>query len=157
MKDGEPITGHLQKMQRYVDHLLKLNMNFPEELAIDIILHSLPSCFDQFRMTYHMNKEEHTLSKLQGLLKTVESGLKGKSVVTTPTPTATPVLEIGQGKGKKREALRRAPMEIPLMDPFQVEPRKILSLLLPTLKRLNASIATKNRTGRKTTQSTYNM
>ena len=29
MKDGEPITGHMQKMQRYVDRLLKLNVNFP--------------------------------------------------------------------------------------------------------------------------------
>ena len=91
-------------MQRYVDRLLKLNVNFPEELAIDIILHSLPSCYDQFRMTYHMDKEEVTLSKLQGLLKTAESGLKGKSVVTTPTPTATPVLAIGQGNGKKRKS-----------------------------------------------------
>ena len=105
MKDGEPITGHMQKMKRYVDHLLKLNVNFPEELAIDIILHSLPSCYDQFRMTYDMNKEEVTFSKLQGLLKTAESGLKGKSVVTTPTPTptATDVLAIGHGKGKKRK------------------------------------------------------
>lgn len=83
-------------MQRYVDRLLKLNVNFPEELAIDIILHSLPSCYDQFRMTYHMNKEEVTLSKLQGLLKTAETGLKGKSVVNTPTPNSTPVLAIGK-------------------------------------------------------------
>ncbi|CAH1435239.1 unnamed protein product [Lactuca virosa] len=102
MKDSEPITSHMQKMQRYVDRLMKLNVNFPEELAIDIILHSLPSCYDQFRMTYHMNKEEVTLSKLQGLLKTAESGLKSKSVAT-PTPTTTPVLAIGQGKGKKRK------------------------------------------------------
>ena len=105
MKDGESVTGHMQKMQRYVDRLLKLNVNIPEELAIDIILHSLPSCYDHFRMTYHMNKEEVTLSKLQGLLKTAETGLKGKAVVTstTPTPTSTPVLAIGQGKGKKRK------------------------------------------------------
>ena len=105
MKDGEPITSHMQKMQRYVDRLMKLNVNFPEELAIDIILHSLPSCYDQFRMTYHMNKEEVTLSKLQGLLKTAESGLKGKSVVTTPatTPNSAPVLAIGKGRGKKRK------------------------------------------------------
>ena len=97
---------HMQKMQRYVDHLLKLNVNIPEELAIDIILHSLPSCYDHFHMTYHMNKEEVTLSKLQGLLKTVETGLKGKAVVTspTPTPTSTPVLAIGQGKGKKMKS-----------------------------------------------------
>ena len=105
MKDGEPITSHMQKMQRYVDRLMKLNVNFPKELAIDIILHSLPSCYDQFRMTYHMNKEEVTLSKLQGLLKTAESGLKGKSVVTTPatTPNLAPVLAIGKGRGKKRK------------------------------------------------------
>ena len=105
MKDGESITGHMQKMQRYVDCLQKLNVNFPEELEIDIILHSLPSFYDHFRMTYHMNKEEVTLSKLQGLLKTTETGLKGKSAVTstTPTPTSTPVLAIGQGKGKKRK------------------------------------------------------
>ena len=70
MKDQESVTSHMQKKQRYVDRFLKLNENFPEELAIDIILHSLPSCYDQFRMTYHMNKEEVTLSKLQGLLKT---------------------------------------------------------------------------------------
>ena len=86
-------------MQRFVDRLLKLNVDFPEELAIDIILHSLPSSYDQFRMTYHMNKEEVTLSKLQGLLKTAKTGLKGKSVVNTPTPTpnSAPVLAIGKG------------------------------------------------------------
>ena len=100
IRDGEPIMGHMQKTQMYVDRLLKLNVNFPEELEIDNILHSLPSCYDQFRMKYHMNKEEVILSKLQGHLKTVESGLKSNSVVTTPTPTATLVLAIGQGKGK---------------------------------------------------------
>lgn len=102
MKVGEPIMGHMQKMQRYVDHLIMLNVNFLEELEIHIILHSLPSCYDQFRMTYHMNNEEVTLNKLQGLLKTAKIGLKGKSVVTTPTPTAAPVLAIGQSRRKKR-------------------------------------------------------
>ena len=72
---------------------MKLNVNFDEELAIDIILHSLPSCYDQFRMTYHMNKEEVTLSKIQGLWRTTESSLKGNNVVTAPT--ITPVLAIG--------------------------------------------------------------
>ena len=44
MSDGESITAHLQKMQRFVDHLLKVNVNFDEEMAIDIILHLLPPC-----------------------------------------------------------------------------------------------------------------
>ena len=103
MKDGESIMGHMHKMQIFVDRLLKLKVNFPEDLAIDIILHSLPTCYDQFWMTYHMNKEEVTLSKLQGLLKTAESGLKGKSVVTTPTPNTAPAMAIRQSRGKKRK------------------------------------------------------
>ena len=49
-----------------------------------------------------MNKEEVTLSKLQRLLRTAESGLKGKAVATTPTVSA-PVLTIGHRKGKKRK------------------------------------------------------
>nr|KAJ0187046.1 hypothetical protein LSAT_V11C900490450 [Lactuca sativa] len=104
MKDGEPLTSHMQKMQRFVDRLLKLNVNFPEELAIDIIFHSLPSFYDQFRMTYHMIIEEVTLSRLQGLLKTAESGLKGKSVVTPSPINSAPVLAIRKGKGKKRKS-----------------------------------------------------
>ena len=79
---------------------MKLNVNFDEELAIDIILHSLPPCYDQFRMTYHMNKEAVTLRKFQGFLRTAESIVKGKSVVSTTTTTA-PALVIGHGKGKK--------------------------------------------------------
>ena len=51
MKDGESITTHMQRMQRYVDRLLKLNVNFNEELAINIVLHSLPPCYHQFKMT----------------------------------------------------------------------------------------------------------
>ena len=45
-----------------------------------------------------------TFSKLQGLLRTAESNLKDKSVASTSTPAAAPILAIGQGKGKKRKA-----------------------------------------------------
>ncbi|CAH1423792.1 unnamed protein product [Lactuca virosa] len=151
MKDSEPITSHMQKMQRYVDRLMKLNVNFPEELAIDIILHSLPSCYDKFRMTYHMNKEEVTLSKLQGLLKTAESGLKSKSVAT-PTPTTTPVWLSGKAKGRRGSTLRRVPRESPLKAPH-LEPKEVLSLLLPSLRMLNASTVKIRGTGSETAQS----
>ena len=57
MGHGESLTVHLQKMQRYVDRLRKLNVDFGEDLAIDMVLHSLPPMYNQFRMTYHMNKE----------------------------------------------------------------------------------------------------
>ena len=81
-----------------------MNVNFDEELKIDIILHSLPPCYNQFHMTYHINKEAVTFSKLHGLLRTDESNIKDKYVASTHTPAATPVLAIGQGKGKKRKA-----------------------------------------------------
>ena len=81
-------------MQRYVDRLCKLNVDFGEDLAIDMVLHSLPPCYNQFRMTYHMNKEEVTLSKLQGLLRVSESNLKDKSVAPTPNPPVAHVLAI---------------------------------------------------------------
>ncbi|XP_023737248.1 uncharacterized protein LOC111885198 [Lactuca sativa] len=50
-----------------------------------------------------MNKEEVSLSKLQGLLRTAKSNLKDKSVASAPTMAAF-VLAIGQGKGKKMKA-----------------------------------------------------
>ena len=50
MKDGESITAHLKMMQRYVDRLLKLNVNLYEELAIDIILHSLHPFYEHFKL-----------------------------------------------------------------------------------------------------------
>lgn len=138
MGSGESLTVHLQTIQRYVDHLRKLNVNFREDLAIGIVLHSLPSCYNQFRMTYHMNKEEVTLSKLQGLLRTVESNLKDKSVAPTPNPSVAPVLAIGR-EGARRGRLRQraTARESPKMVPHQVGPRLIL--LNPTLTQRRQS------------------
>lgn len=80
-------------------------MNFDEELAIDIILHSLPPFYDQFKMTYHLSKEEVALSKIQGLLITVESGLNGKTIESTPPTAAALVIAIGKGKEKDESSL----------------------------------------------------
>ena len=84
-------------MQRYVDRLVKLNVNFDEELAVDIVLNSLPSCYDQFILTYHMNNSETSLSQLHNLLRTAEAGMKGKSIPSTPAVSAeerTPSCEL---------------------------------------------------------------
>ena len=37
MGHGESLTVHLQKMQRYVDRVCKLNVDFGEDLAIDMV------------------------------------------------------------------------------------------------------------------------
>ena len=46
MGHGESLTVHLQKMQWYVDRLHKLNVDFGEDLTIDMVLHSLPPMYN---------------------------------------------------------------------------------------------------------------
>ena len=101
MKEGESVVSHVQRMQRYIERLVKLNIHFDEELAIDMVLNSLPDCYGQFILTYHLNNTEQTLAQLHNLLQTAEAGMKGKSIPSTPA--SAPVLAIGQGKGKKRK------------------------------------------------------
>ncbi|NWD34208.1 hypothetical protein HX793_30925, partial [Pseudomonas reactans] len=62
-KDGESICAHVQRMQGYVERLRKLAMPVPEELAVDIVLNSLPSSYDQFRLAYHLNNNHANLTE----------------------------------------------------------------------------------------------
>ena len=101
MKEGKSVSSHVRRRQRYVDRLIKLNLNFDEELAIYIVLNSFPSCYDQFILTYYLNNNETTLSQFHNLLRTTKVGMKGKSIASTSV--IAPVLAIGQGKGKKRK------------------------------------------------------
>ena len=98
-KDGESICAHVQRMQGYVERLRKLAMPVPEELAVDIVLNSLPSSYDQFRLAYHLNNNQANLTELHRMLRVAEDGMKGKSVPSVNQP----VLAIGSGKGRKRK------------------------------------------------------
>ncbi|XP_023763647.1 uncharacterized protein LOC111912145 [Lactuca sativa] len=100
MKHGEFVYGRVQRMQWYIERLVRLNVDFDEELAIYIVLNSLPSCYDQFISTYHLNNSEITLAQLHNLLQTVEARMKRKCIASTPA--SAPILAIGKGKGKKR-------------------------------------------------------
>ena len=62
MKEGESIFNNVQRMQRYVERLVRLNEHFDEELAIDMVLNSLPSFDDQFILAYHLNNMEIILT-----------------------------------------------------------------------------------------------
>ena len=66
-----------------------------------MVLKSLPDCYGQFILTYHLNNTKQTLAQLHNLLQTVEARMKGKSIASIPT--SAPVRAIGQGKGKKRK------------------------------------------------------
>ena len=77
----------------------KLNLSFDKNLAIDMVLNSLPPSYDQFILTYHLNNTETTLTQLHNLLQTAESGMKKNHV---PSVTSAPDLAISQNKVKKR-------------------------------------------------------
>ncbi|KAK8694591.1 hypothetical protein V6N13_072139 [Hibiscus sabdariffa] len=66
-----------------------------DELAIDVVLQSLPDSFNQFVLNFNMNEINKTLPQLLGMLRTVEGNMKkggSKSVL---------MVREAKGKGKK--------------------------------------------------------
>ncbi|KAI3740371.1 hypothetical protein L2E82_30799 [Cichorium intybus] len=98
-KDGESICTHVQRIHGYVERLRKPEMPVHEDLAVHIVLNSLPSSYDQFTLAYHLNNNQATLAELHRMLRTAEDGMKGKGLL----PVNLPVLAIGSGKGKKQK------------------------------------------------------
>ncbi|KAI3724048.1 hypothetical protein L2E82_35813 [Cichorium intybus] len=79
-KDGESICTHVQRMHGYMERFRKLEMTVHEDLAVDIVLNSLPSSYVQFTLAYHLNNNQATLAKLHRMLRTAEDGMKGKGL-----------------------------------------------------------------------------
>ena len=59
-------------MKGYLEHLDKLGLKIEQELAVDIILQSLPEAYDSFIMNFNMHNMEKTISELHGMLKTAK-------------------------------------------------------------------------------------
>ena len=90
MVAGNSVSPHVLKMKGYLDHLKKLGLPISQQLAIDIILQSLPDAYDCFVMNYNMHNMEKTISEMHGMLKTAEQNIK----------TTSNVLMVQKGKGK---------------------------------------------------------
>ncbi|KAK8640542.1 hypothetical protein V6N13_008295 [Hibiscus sabdariffa] len=78
----------------YIQALEKLGFPLNNELAIDVVLQSLPDSFNQFVLNFNMNEINKTLPQLLGMLRTAEGNMKkggSKSIL---------VCEV-KGKGKK--------------------------------------------------------
>ena len=58
LMEGKYVCAHVQRIQRHVERLEKLNVNFDKELTIDI---SFPTCYDKFIPTYYSNNTKTTL------------------------------------------------------------------------------------------------
>nr|KAJ0208644.1 hypothetical protein LSAT_V11C400177410 [Lactuca sativa] len=94
MEENGNVSTHVLKMKSYMDQLERLGSPYPQDLAADIILNSLPKSYNAFIMNYNMNGWEKHISKLYGMLKTA-----GKNI-----PSKTPqVLVIREGKVKKNK------------------------------------------------------
>lgn len=85
-------------MKSYSNWLENLNVFFDKNLAVDRVVGSLPSYYDNFIMTYHLNNMEKTLMNLYNLLQTAE--FRVKTIHGTPQSQVFDI-QIGGGKKKK--------------------------------------------------------
>ena len=93
MTPGTSVSAHVLKMKGLIDQLDKLGAPISHELAIDMILGSLPKSYDQFVMNYNMHHMEKSIAELHGMLKNVETNIQ----------KTNPVLMVQKGEGMKRK------------------------------------------------------
>ncbi|KAK8539355.1 hypothetical protein V6N12_042983 [Hibiscus sabdariffa] len=95
MSEGSPVGAHVIKMMGYIQTLEKLGFALNDELAIDVVLQSLPDSFNQFVLNFNMNEINKTLPHLLGMLRTAKGNMKrggSKSILMVCEE---------KGKGKK--------------------------------------------------------
>ncbi|KAL4308598.1 hypothetical protein GQ457_01G024230 [Hibiscus cannabinus] len=95
MSEGSPVGAHVIKMMGYIQTLEKLGCALNDELAIDVVLQSLPDSFNKFVLNFNMNEINKTFPQLLGMLRTVEGNMKkggSKSILK---------VREAKGKGKK--------------------------------------------------------
>ena len=96
MAEGSPVGTHVLKMIGYIENLDRLGFPLGQELATDLILQSLPDCYNQFIMNFNMNEIDKPLPELLSMLRTAEKSVnKGKAVMMVSETK-------NNGKGKKQ-------------------------------------------------------
>ncbi|XP_021726819.1 uncharacterized protein LOC110693944 [Chenopodium quinoa] len=95
MENGEYVLQHAFKMIVLFESMERLGFPYSQQLATDIILHSLLDSFNQFRMTFNMNESEKTLTQLHGMLVNAERNI--------PKEPKKEVLMVQKGKGFKKK------------------------------------------------------
>nr|GEW51037.1 hypothetical protein [Tanacetum cinerariifolium] len=92
-KPGASICAFVLEMKGYFNKLESLNMVFDDELSINIILSGLPAYYNQFVLSYRMNRKETLIMEFHSLLQTIEQGIKK---IDVPSTLAAPVLTVGR-------------------------------------------------------------
>lgn len=96
MAEGTSVSAHVLKMIGYLDHLARLGFPMSQVLAIDMIVNSLSSSYDQFVTNYNMNNMKKSVSELHGMLKTAEQNIK------KPSSVLMGVVGVEKERGKAR-------------------------------------------------------
>jgi hypothetical protein len=76
LTEGSPVSPHVVKMMGYIETLDKLGCELKDDLALDMILRSLPVSYEPFIMNFHMNGTEKTVVVLHWMLKTGKDSIK---------------------------------------------------------------------------------
>ncbi|GJW49171.1 retrotransposon protein, putative, ty1-copia subclass [Tanacetum coccineum] len=98
-KPGASICAFLLEMKGYFDRLESLNMVFDAELSINIILSGLPADYNQFVLSYQMNRKETSIMELHSLLQTAKQRIKK---IYVPSTSVALVLTVGHNVKKRK-------------------------------------------------------
>ncbi|GJX09800.1 putative RNA-directed DNA polymerase [Tanacetum coccineum] len=98
-KPGASICAFVLEMKGYFDRLESLNMVFDAELSINIILFGLPADYNQFVLSYQMNRKETSIMEIHSLLQTAKQGIKK---IDVPSTSAALVLTVGHNAKKRK-------------------------------------------------------
>ncbi|KAL4325852.1 hypothetical protein GQ457_11G025190 [Hibiscus cannabinus] len=105
MSERSPVGAHVIKMMGYIQMLEKLGFALNDELAIDVVLQSLPDIFNQFVLNFNMNEINKTLPQLLGMLRTAEVHPNGPQSERKMQESGNSK-GIGKTKPKGKEALK---------------------------------------------------
>ena len=104
---GGSVSPHVLKMKGHLDHLDKLGLKIEKELAVDIILQSLPEAYDSFVMNYNMHSMDKSVSELHGMLKTAEKNIKSNIKDVLMVHKGKGMKRVGKGKGKASKGFQK--------------------------------------------------
>ena len=72
-EDGKPVCAHVLGMKSHIDRLIMLGVSFPNELAVNWVLQSLPESYNEFKRKYYMMDHDDNLIDLTYMLIAAES------------------------------------------------------------------------------------
>lgn len=105
LNEGEMVSDHVLKMIGLIERLATIGTLLPESVSISLILHSLPSSFEQFIVSFNINNAMVGLPDLHNMLMTYESSTtKGKAILMVNSSAKNPKYK-GKNKQKKRKTL----------------------------------------------------